>query len=209
MQHNWTRSGEADIEGGTYARREPRYASSEPKLGGSPSRTPSGQFEAWSPVLTASEVLAKRWKAVIVWLLGRHSRRFNELHSHMPGVTPKVLTEQLRELERDGLVKRSVIPGGAKHVEYALTAVGETLWPILEQLGEWGRAFIASRAEREPSPASSGAGQGRPSPQPHAARLTDREQVRAAVPRGDYSPAPSRDPFEGFRRDDHLGRNAL
>ena len=206
MPHNWTGGGDVCSEGGAYARRGPRYASPGSELRAGPH---SGQFAAWSPVLAASEVLARRWKPVIVWLLGRENRRFNELQSHMPGVTPKVLTEQLRELERDGLVKRSVIRGGAKHVEYALTPVGETLWPIVEQLGEWGRALVASRAERDTSTPSLGAGQGVPSPQPHGVRPLEREHARAVVPRGDYSPAPSRDPFEGFRRDQNHGSRAL
>jgi DNA-binding HxlR family transcriptional regulator len=127
--------------------RGPRFSYSRESSGES-KEPPSGQFQAWSPVQTASEVLAKRWKSVIIWLLGRRRRRFNELASHLPGITPKVLTEQLRELERDGLIERSVIRGGAKHVEYALTAIGETLRPILEQLQQWGREYQATRSEK-------------------------------------------------------------
>ena len=141
---------EGDLSGSTprsSGARGPRFSYSRESSGES-KEPPSGQFQAWSPVQTASEILSKRWKSVIIWLLGRRRRRFNELASHLPGITPKVLTEQLRELERDGLIERSVIRGGAKHVEYALTAIGETLRPILEQLQQWGREYQATRSER-------------------------------------------------------------
>lgn len=164
--------------------RGPRYSYRQPEEGRGSSGPPSGQFEAWSPVLTASEVLSKRWKAVIMWLLGRQSRRFNELQSHMPGVTPKVLTEQLRELERDGLVERSVIRGGAKHVEYALTGVGERLRPILELLQEWGRSYIATRDEDRQDGRSitrSPAGQGRAVSADLRPAIVDEERRMGAI----------------------------
>ncbi len=146
-------------------------------------------------MLTASEVLAKRWKAVIMWLLGRDRRRFNELQSHMPGITPKVLTEQLRELERDGLVKRSVIRGGAKHVEYALTSVGETLRPILDQLKDWGQLYLQTRhgndlirADAARGQQAAGQGSGAPEPRPHR-HQADREAPIVPMSRADERPA--------------------
>lgn len=206
MQHDWTGGRDVGREGRPQAPHGPRYLSSDLMRGKGSERAPSGQFEAWSPVLTASELLAKRWKAVIMWLLGRGSRRFNELQARMPGVTPKVLTEQLRELERDGLVERSVIRGGAKHVEYALSGVGEKLWPVLEQLGAWGRAYIASRGEPETSADSAGAEERAPSPH---ARAADRERMRGVVAYGDYRPPPSEVPFEGFDKGRYHGRKEL
>lgn len=153
-------------------------------------------------MLTASEVLSKRWKSVIMWLLGRHSRRFNELHSHMRGVTPKVLTEQLRELERDGLVSRSVVRGGAKHVEYALTTVGERLRPILEQLQEWGRGYIAARDDADEASASECQER---EPEGRAVHLADREQARGVVTRADKG-AASDAGTPAVRRDWYGGR---
>ena len=185
MKHDWTGGRDVSREGRLYASRGPRYSSPGRVGESSIQERPSGEFEGWSPVLVASEVLARRWKTVILWLLGGHSRRFNELQSRIPGVTPKVLTEQLRELERDGLVKRSVIRGGAKHVEYALTAVGETLWPVLEQLGAWGRAYIVSRQERETNAGWPDGEERGPSPQVRSVLPADREHVRGAVAFGD------------------------
>lgn len=89
----------------------------------------------------AAAPLCKRWKPAIIWLLGRGQQRYNGLAASLPGVTPKVLTEQLKDLARDGLITREEVPGGGKHTEYALTALGETLLPVLDALEAWGREY--------------------------------------------------------------------
>lgn len=89
----------------------------------------------------AAAPLCKRWKPAIVWLLGAGQRRYNGLAASLSGVTPKVLTEQLKDLARDGLITREEVPGGGKHTEYALTALGEALLPVLEALEAWGREY--------------------------------------------------------------------
>lgn len=211
MQHNWTGHGGANRDDRLSGTRGPRYSYQQFQGGKGTDDLPSGQFEAWSPLLTASEVISKRWKTVIVWLLGGRSRRFNELQSHMPGVTPKVLTEQLRELERDGIVARSVIPGGAKHVEYALTATGERLQPIVEQLQEWGRSYVASRNVGA-GVESDRAEQGRALPDAYSIRFVDREQSRGIAhradshlgPHGDRPGSPGSQAFQG-REERRLG----
>lgn len=188
-QRDWRSEGGGGKNDRSSGARGPRYAYPQRPSGEGTQGPPSGQFEAWSPVLTASEVLAKRWKTVIMWLLGRDRRRFNELQSHMPGVTPKVLTEQLRELERDGLVERSVIRGGAKHVEYALTALGESLRPIVEQLQHWGREYLASRDEWHARVDAPGSEQRKTAPEIRTIQVVEREHARGVVPRADSHPA--------------------
>jgi DNA-binding HxlR family transcriptional regulator len=89
----------------------------------------------------AAAPLCKRWKPAIIWLLGAGQQRYNGLAASLPGVTPKVLTEQLKDLVRDGLITREEVPGGGKHTEYALTALGETLLPVLDALEAWGREY--------------------------------------------------------------------
>lgn len=91
---------------------------------------------------TAVAPFCGRWKPAIIWLLGRGHQRYNALAARLPGrLTSKVLTEQLKDLVRDGLVAREEIPGSGKHVKYALTQAGESLLPIVEQLEAWGRDY--------------------------------------------------------------------
>ncbi|ARI77963.1 winged helix-turn-helix transcriptional regulator [Halobacillus mangrovi] len=80
-----------------------------------------------------------KWKTVILWHLGIDGTlRYNEIRRLLPGVTHKVLTQQLKELEEDGLVSRKQYETIPPKVEYSMTAKGETLMPILELMHEWG-----------------------------------------------------------------------
>ncbi len=90
------------------------------------------------PVETALDVLAGKWKILILWYLRRDTLRFNELQKLLPKVTQKMLVQKLRELEQDGIVKREVYPVVPPKVEYSLTEYGETLKPILKQMYLWG-----------------------------------------------------------------------
>jgi len=85
------------------------------------------------------EVIGGKWKAVILWHVHGKTRRFNELQRLIPGVTHKVLAQQLRALERDGVISRTVYAAVPPAVEYALTEHGRTLWPIVDALCQWGR----------------------------------------------------------------------
>src|SRR5947209_5230842 len=87
---------------------------------------------------TAS-MLCKRWKPSIIYLLARQPQRYNALARLLPNVTAKMLTQQLRALERDGLVHRSARAGGRRHVEYALTPLGHELRPAVETFATWSR----------------------------------------------------------------------
>lgn len=90
------------------------------------------------PVETALDVLAGKWKILILWYLRRDTLRFNELQKMLPRVTQKMLIQKLRELEEDGIVLRVVYPVVPPKVEYSLTKYGQTLKPIIKQMYLWG-----------------------------------------------------------------------
>ena len=90
------------------------------------------------PVETALDVLAGKWKILILWYLKSETKRFNELQKLLPRTTQKMLIQKLRELEEDGIIHREVYPVVPPKVEYSLTKYGETLKPIIKQLYLWG-----------------------------------------------------------------------
>ncbi|WP_242140741.1 helix-turn-helix domain-containing protein [Sphingomonas sp. TREG-RG-20F-R18-01] len=95
------------------------------------------------PVEAAISIIDGKWKCVILWhLLKGGIFRFNELVRVMPGITPRTLTNQLREMEADGLIYRVVYAQVPPKVEYSLSERGRTLTPILEELKIWGDANI-------------------------------------------------------------------
>ena len=77
-----------------------------------------------------------------MWLIRDEPKRFGEIKRLLDGISPKVLTEQLRELEEDGLVNRKSFPEIPPRVEYSLSNQGRSLWPILEQMYEWGIDYM-------------------------------------------------------------------
>lgn len=87
-----------------------------------------------SPVL---DVFAARWKAEILWHLRDGPRRFNELRRLVAPVSQKMLATQLRALERDGLVTRKQYAEVPARVEYSVTALGRSVYPVLEQVYQW------------------------------------------------------------------------
>lgn len=93
------------------------------------------------PVETTLKVIEGRWKVMVLYHLLREVKRFNQLHRLLVGVSPRTLAKQLRELERDGIVRRKVYPEIPPRVEYALTALGRSLEPVLLAMGKWGEAF--------------------------------------------------------------------
>lgn len=88
-------------------------------------------------------VIGGKWKMLILWYLGKEgTKRFNELKSLMPGITQRMLVNQLRELEDDLIVHREVYPIVPPKVEYSLTKHGETLMPILDSMYNWGKNYM-------------------------------------------------------------------
>jgi DNA-binding HxlR family transcriptional regulator len=90
------------------------------------------------PVQATINVLSGKWKVQAVWRLSFGPLRFAELRDLLRGVSEKVLTAQLRELEKDGIVNRAAVPSSPPKVTYSLSPSGQTLIPLLEGLCEWG-----------------------------------------------------------------------
>lgn len=88
------------------------------------------------------DVVGGKWKGLILWALDERTYRFGELRRQVPGVTEKVLTSHLREMEEDGIVHREVHAEVPPRVEYSLTPLGVSLNKALEPLGAWGREHI-------------------------------------------------------------------
>jgi DNA-binding HxlR family transcriptional regulator len=99
------------------------------------------------PVEATLDVIGGKWKALILFWLRDRVLRFGELRRHIPDVSERMLTQQLRELEAHGLVQRTVYPVVPPKVEYALTAYGRTLRPITDLMCEWGKKHLR-RLER-------------------------------------------------------------
>lgn len=91
------------------------------------------------------KVIGGRWKVLILRELLVGIKRFGELHRALHGITQKMLTQQLRELEQDGIINRHVYLQVPPKVEYSLTELGETLKPILDAMHEWGLMYLEKR----------------------------------------------------------------
>jgi DNA-binding HxlR family transcriptional regulator len=91
------------------------------------------------PVEAAVDVFGGKWKALILWWLQERTWRFAELRRQIPGITEKMLTQQLRELEADGIVDRRVYPTVPPKVEYSLTEYGRSLKRALRAICDWGQ----------------------------------------------------------------------
>jgi DNA-binding HxlR family transcriptional regulator len=90
------------------------------------------------PAERTLDIIGGRWKVLILWQLFQGEKRFSELFRALDGITQKMLTQQLRELEKDGIVHRQVYPQIPPKVEYSLTPLGESLRPIVDAMCEWG-----------------------------------------------------------------------
>jgi len=99
------------------------------------------------PVAVTLEIIGGKWKALILWHLSFKTLRFSQLQRRLQGVTQKMLTQQLRELERDGMLDRKVYAEVPPRVEYSLTAAGRSLQPILQQMCDWGSRYRRSTGD--------------------------------------------------------------
>ena len=133
-------------------------------------RSPSAEPQC--PVALTLSLIGGRHKALILWNLLEGTMRYSELRRAVPAATPKMLTQQLRELEADGLLTRRIYPVVPPKVEYSLTPAGESIRPILTAMYRWGRSYLESRnrpvgcsmkppAEDEPQTGGEKAVQGR------------------------------------------------
>ena len=96
----------------------------------------------YCPVETTLKLIGGKYKTLIVWNLFDKTLRFSELQRAVPRATAKMLTQQLRELDRDGLIVRRVYPVVPPKVEYKLTERGQSLRPILQAIFTWGMGYL-------------------------------------------------------------------
>jgi DNA-binding HxlR family transcriptional regulator len=94
------------------------------------------------PVEATLDAIGGRWKVLILHELFSGTKRFGELHRSLRGITQKMLTQQLREMEKDGLVHREVYTQVPPKVEYSLTGLGQTLRPVLDAMHLWGKKYL-------------------------------------------------------------------
>lgn len=99
------------------------------------------------PIMSTMAMISDKWKVLIICKLRDGTMRFNEIMRALKGVTQKVLTSQLRELEDDGIVARKIYAEVPPRVEYSLTPLGETLVPVLNKLEEWAQVHSAELLE--------------------------------------------------------------
>ena len=105
-------------------------------------------FDPTCPVGATMKVLNGKWKIWILFMLSEKTMRFSELQKLKPGLTPRMLTVHLRELEEDGIVVRKVYPVIPPKVEYSLSTIGKTITPVLEKLQAWGACYLQKRAKQ-------------------------------------------------------------
>jgi DNA-binding HxlR family transcriptional regulator len=111
---------------------------------------------AHCPIEVALEVIGGMWKVIVVRELLAGTKRYSELHRGLKHATHKMLSQQLRQLERDGVLDRKVYPQVPPKVEYSLTPLGRELGPLLDSMSAWGtrvaegRSRKASRVRPEP-----------------------------------------------------------
>ena len=109
------------------------------------------EFKANCPVEATLELIGGKYKALILWHLSDGTLRFNELNKRITKATPKMLTQQLRELEAQELIHREVFPIVPPKVEYSLTDLGKSLIPILVAMRDWGSGYLRGAKNLEPN----------------------------------------------------------
>ena len=97
------------------------------------------------PAETTLGVIGGKWKLLILHELLSGASRFGELRRRLSGISEKILAQHLRELENDGIISRKIYPEVPPKVEYALTASGKTLKPIIDGLHEWGLEHLSGK----------------------------------------------------------------
>lgn len=119
-----------------------------------PSGTAAQHTRDRCPVTAAVDAIGGKWKPLIIHYLLQQTCRFGELRRHIPAATQQMLTLQLRELERDGLIHREVYAQVPPKVEYSLTPLGRGLAPVIDQMTIWGRVYLDTARPVESSDTS-------------------------------------------------------
>ncbi|MBI5653619.1 MAG: helix-turn-helix transcriptional regulator [Chloroflexi bacterium] len=99
------------------------------------------------PVTATMQFIGGKWKIIILWAITNNVNRFGELQRAIPSITKKMLTSELRALERDGFISRKVYPVVPLKVEYSITPLGDTLRPVLGAMGDWGQRYALPMQE--------------------------------------------------------------
>jgi DNA-binding HxlR family transcriptional regulator len=127
-------------------------------MDGVPTDEPSGKLEVWCageewcPVTTTASLIGKKWHPVIVHRLIEHGPSgFNELQENVDGISSKVLSDSLEDLEENGLVDREIISEKPFRVHYSLTEHGATLRPVIYAMRDWGKEYLAEPSEVDSS----------------------------------------------------------
>ena len=97
------------------------------------------------PMEMTIDLIGGKWKALLLWHLSLGTHRFSELQRKFPAMTQKMLAQQLRDLEKSGLILRKAYPEVPPRVEYTLTDFGLTLMPVLEAMNQWGWSYVNGR----------------------------------------------------------------
>lgn len=103
------------------------------------------------PVDAVLGVIGGKYKPIILYHLIEGTLRFGQLRRFVPQATAKMLTQQLRELENDGIISRQVFPEVPPHTEYSLTPFGRTFIPILTAMCDWGREYMSAFIKEQES----------------------------------------------------------
>ena len=93
------------------------------------------------PVATTVQLIGNKWKIFIIQQLMDRPFRFSELRRAIPGISEKLLTDNLRAMEKNGIITRTVFPEVPPRTEYALSELGDTMRPIIESMATWGTGY--------------------------------------------------------------------
>jgi len=99
----------------------------------------------YCPVSTTLDLIGGKYKALILWHLADGKLRFSQLTKKISKATPKMLTQQLREMEAQNLIHREVYPVVPPKVEYSLTDLGRSLMPVLVAMRDWGAEYLQTK----------------------------------------------------------------
>lgn len=97
------------------------------------------------PIAAMLELIGGKWKPVILYFLTSGTRRFGEIVARIPTISRKVLAEQLKELEKDGLIMRKQYKEMPPRVEYSLTDLGKSLSPVFTEMSKWGKKNVLAK----------------------------------------------------------------
>ncbi len=106
--------------------------------------------EEWCPVTATAKILGKKWHPVIIHrLLSNGGMGFNDMKNDLPGISNKVLSESLEDLQDKHIVEKKLVSEEPKRVKYSLTGIGESLEPTIQSMAEWGKQRLEAGREDE------------------------------------------------------------